>query len=235
MLVFTGTDRLSHFLWDAYEDENHIYHNEFLSHFRKVDGVIGEIVSKLESDDSIIMLSDHGFERLDTEVNVNCLLEEEGLLKLKADRRSTISGINSGTVAFALDPARIYINTKDYPEGAIDDSDKGKVLDYLEDLFLSLEHEGKPVIKKVFRKEELYYGPLIEMAPDMVLTANSGFDLKARVDAEQIFTRSMLHGKHTQHDAFLFARIPGQKKVLSDKPKIYEVYDLICRGKRAGR
>ena len=26
MLVFTGTDRLSHFLWDAYEDENHPHH-----------------------------------------------------------------------------------------------------------------------------------------------------------------------------------------------------------------
>jgi len=34
MLVFTGTDRLSHFLWDAYEDESHPYHSQFLDHFR---------------------------------------------------------------------------------------------------------------------------------------------------------------------------------------------------------
>jgi len=52
MLVFIGTDRLSHFLWDAYEDESHKYHSTFLEHFHQIDEV-----------------SDHGFELLEREVN----------------------------------------------------------------------------------------------------------------------------------------------------------------------
>lgn len=37
MLVFTGTDRLCHFLWDTYEDRTHKYDSSFLDHFRKLD------------------------------------------------------------------------------------------------------------------------------------------------------------------------------------------------------
>jgi predicted AlkP superfamily phosphohydrolase/phosphomutase len=43
MLVFTGTDRLVHFLWDAYENEDHRYRDVFQEHFRKIDRAIGEI------------------------------------------------------------------------------------------------------------------------------------------------------------------------------------------------
>jgi len=45
MLVFTGTDRLMHFLWDAYEDKDHRHHNSFLKHFRRIDQAIGEIAT----------------------------------------------------------------------------------------------------------------------------------------------------------------------------------------------
>jgi len=80
VLVFTGTDRLAHFLWDAYEDESHEHHEAFLDHFRQVDEVIGEIADNLSGDDALIMLSDHGFERLEKDVYVNYLLQEEGFL-----------------------------------------------------------------------------------------------------------------------------------------------------------
>jgi len=45
VLVFTGTDRLAHFLWDAYEDGSHRYREPFLNHFQQIDEVIGEIGS----------------------------------------------------------------------------------------------------------------------------------------------------------------------------------------------
>ena len=81
MLVFTGTDRLSHFLWNAYEDEYHRFHEDFLHHFHQIDEAIGEIYSRLDDDDLLIMLSDHGFERLDKSVNVNFYMRENGFLK----------------------------------------------------------------------------------------------------------------------------------------------------------
>jgi len=65
MLVFTGTDRLLHFLWNAYEDASHKYHDAFLDHFRRIDAEIGEIASRLTENDQLVIHSDHGFERLD--------------------------------------------------------------------------------------------------------------------------------------------------------------------------
>jgi predicted AlkP superfamily phosphohydrolase/phosphomutase len=74
MLTFTGTDRLMHFLFAAYEDKGHKYHNDFLNHFGRIDRAIGEIAAKLGDDDVLLMLSDHGLEKLETDVYVNYLL-----------------------------------------------------------------------------------------------------------------------------------------------------------------
>ena len=120
MLVFTGTDRLSHFLWDAYENPTHKYHSSFLNHFRKIDEVIGETSRRIDEDDCLVMLSDHGFELLDKHVNINYFLQEEGFLKLKHESTKNFSDIDSGSKAFTLDPARIYINRKGkYPRGSV--------------------------------------------------------------------------------------------------------------------
>lgn len=115
MLVFTGTDRLQHFLYNAYEDESHRFHSDFLEHFRKIDEVLGEIDDRLNEDDLLIMLSDHGFERLEESVNVNVYLREQGFLKLKKQSARSLNDIAEGTIAFTLDPSRIYINNEGIP------------------------------------------------------------------------------------------------------------------------
>ncbi|MDD5454422.1 MAG: alkaline phosphatase family protein, partial [Candidatus Ratteibacteria bacterium] len=166
MLVFTGTDRLMHFLWEAYEDKSHKYHTHFTEHFKKIDGIIGEIVKKCGDNDSIIFLSDHGFEKLEKDVNINFLLKKEGFLKFTPGEKENFSSIDYQTKAFALDPARIYINLKDkYPRGKVEQKEKDKIIEDLKVLFASLEYNGKKVIKKLFRKEEIYSGPLLEHAP----------------------------------------------------------------------
>jgi predicted AlkP superfamily phosphohydrolase/phosphomutase len=43
--VVTGTDRLHHFLFNAYADVNHPDHGRFLDFYHRVDGIIGRIVS----------------------------------------------------------------------------------------------------------------------------------------------------------------------------------------------
>jgi predicted AlkP superfamily phosphohydrolase/phosphomutase len=149
MLVFTGTDRLSHFLWDAYEDRKHKYHAAFLEHFRRVDVVIGEIAENLKKDDAIILLSDHGFELLEKDVYVNFILKEEGLLQLKDSPRPNLSHIDFPTKAFALDPARIYINLEHkYPCGSVSKEDQEKIIKDIEDIFNSLTIDNKKVIRR---------------------------------------------------------------------------------------
>lgn len=229
MLVFTGTDRLAHFLWKAYEDEAHEYHSAFLDHFRRVDEIIGEITSRLEEEDLLILLSDHGFESLEEEVYVNYLLRREGFLQLEGGSPD-LSGIAQGTRAFALDPGRIYLNLRGrYPRGEVGASDRDPVIADLTNLFTSLELDGRRVINRVYRREELYSGPFSERAPDLVLLAARGFNLKGDPQAEQLFGKSIFTGKHSQPDAFLLVRANSKALPVPARPGLTDVIGLIDR------
>lgn len=217
VLVFTGTDRISHFLWDAYEDKSHKRHLAFLDYFREIDEVIGEIVSKMEEKDILVMLSDHGFELLEKDVQVNRFLKERGFLRFSSDNPKNIGDIDPSTKAFALDPGRIYINLEDrYPRGSVKPEDKEVVIQELTEAFNSLEFEGRRVIKHVYRKEEIYEGPFMDRAPDLVLLGNKGFNLRAGIRAKRLFNKGVFTGKHSQGDAFLLTKNPSDNIISPD-------------------
>ena len=229
MLVFTGTDRLMHFLWNAYEDKEHQYHQDFLNHFHQIDEVIGEIKNKISNEDSLIILSDHGFEGLDKEVYINYLLKKEGFLKLQDTDEPTGTDIDYFAKAFALDPARIYLNLKDkYPHGSVEPKDKGKILEDLDSLFNSLKIENKKVIRDIYRKEEIYSGPLLDQAPDLILVGNKGFNLKGTMKADKLSDKGIFTGKHSQDDAFL---LTTNKINIPENPVVSDVVGLIKGGK----
>ena len=139
MFVFTETDRLMHFLWDAYEDKGNQYHRKFVEYFQRIDNAIGLILEQASPDDTVIMLSDHGFEKLDHDVFVSRILAEEGFLDFGSDGKPALQNISSKTTAFALDPSRIYLNRKGkYPCGSVDEGQEVNVVrtvDDPEDLF----------------------------------------------------------------------------------------------------
>ncbi|OGW13342.1 MAG: hypothetical protein A3G93_07830 [Nitrospinae bacterium RIFCSPLOWO2_12_FULL_45_22] len=230
MVVFTETDRLSHFLWDAYEDPSHKYHQAFLRHFSQIDEAIGEIKSRTNEDDSIILLSDHGFERTEKNVYISSYLKNEGFLKLKKPSSGNYSDIDHHTRAFALDPARIYIHLKGkYPRGSVEKEDRDKVICDLEALFSSIEIQGKKVIKRIYRKEEIFFGPLSPYAPDLVLLPHQGFDLKAGLKAKEPYGKDIFTGKHTQHDAFLLVSDHSDDDIMPNNPSVFDIAHIIGR------
>lgn len=228
MLVFTGTDRLSHFLWDAYENETHKYHSAFLEHFHQIDEVIGEIADRISKDDLLLILSDHGFELLEKEVNINFILRDNGFLKLKPESKRNYADIDYGTKAFALEPARICINLENkYPRGSVNVRDRDAVIEELTAIFNDLEFNETKIIKKIFRKEEVYKGPYLYKAPDLIIIPNEGFNLKASIKAKEPFEKSIFTGKHTQHDAFLLVNKCFEKDIAPDEPSVTDVCDII--------
>ena len=228
MLVFTGTDRLMHFLFDAYEDAEHEHHGFFLDHFRKIDGAIGEIAEKMADDDLLIMLSDHGFERLEKDVYVNHLLVSEGFLAFEPGSEPRLANISSATKAFALDPGRIYVNQKGkYPAGSVLEAEKDICLKDLEQLFWSLEIDGKKVIKRVYRKEEVYEGPCLDQAPELILLAEKGFNLKGSMASEELFGKGPFTGKHTYPDAFFLVNNKDLLTNFTDQPSVIDAGTFI--------
>ena len=230
MLVFTATDRLMHFLWEAYEDADHKYHDLFLRHFERIDGVIGEIAGRIRDEDLLIVHSDHGFERLDHDVYINYLLMQEGFLQFENTQDISLDKIGRETKAFALDPARIYLNRKErYPRGGVEQTEISEILDRLKILFESLRMNGRRVIKDIWKKEELYTGACADNAPDMVLVGAKGFNLKASIRSDKLYDKGVFCGKHTQDTAFLLIRDLANTTAVPDTPAISDIKAIIER------
>ena len=205
MFVFTETDRLFHFLWQAYEDKGHRYHGYFLDFFRRIDTIIGKKIQGIREGDALIILSDHGFEKMEREVYVNNFLKDNGVLQKDCYCENMELKIDASTEAFSLDPARIYVNCKDrFPRGGIEIGKKDKIMARLRELFSSWNIEGAKVISKIFSGEEIYEGLFKKFSPDLVLVPNKGFSLRSSFGVNGIYSDGLpFTGKHTHEGAFM--------------------------------
>jgi predicted AlkP superfamily phosphohydrolase/phosphomutase len=224
--VVTGTDRLHHFLWNAYQDETHPGHVRFLDYYRRVDGVIGRIADSFRkltgSDRSLHIMSDHGFCGIVQEVYLNAWLEREGYLGFTNPAPRGFEEIAPATTAFALDPNRIYLNRAGrFPAGTVRPEDAGGLRAEIARKLEGLEYEGRKVVRRVFPAEEIYQGPLVDQGPDLVVLGENGFDMKGSLKKKEVFGRTDLQGMHTWDDAlFWSASEEGTDLAISDLAKI---------------
>ncbi len=224
--VITDTDRLQHFEWNSIEDKNAKNHQRAMEFYSKVDELVGKIITRLESNDEIMMMSDHGFTGIEDEVYLNKILADNGFLKWEENPPANFAKIDSSSKAFVLDPSRIYIHKKGkYPKGTVEEKEVDKIKNELKDLFLGLKMDGKSVIKSVFSKEEIYQGELFDLAPDLVLISNYHFDLKGNIKSQKAFDKTHFTGMHTRDDAFLITDQNFDNK----KPHIEDLSDVILK------
>ncbi len=214
--VVTGTDRLHHFLWDAYEDDSSPYHEDFLDYYRRIDAMAGRLYEALDGKATFLAMSDHGFGPLRRDVYLNRWLEEEGYLAFRGEKKASVADMDPDrTRAFCLDPGRVYIHVKRrFPSGSVLPGKAAEALaDELAERLADLQFPGaggaERVIRRVYRKEELYHGPLLSSAPDLILLAEPGNNLRGATGKPAVFdTEGPFTGMHTQDDAFFLADRP---------------------------
>ncbi|MDI6809296.1 MAG: alkaline phosphatase family protein [Candidatus Eisenbacteria bacterium] len=207
-IVVTGTDRLHHFIWDAYEDSHHPHHEDFLTYYRKIDDFIHYISLKFQGMDgsgNLFILSDHGFCGTRKEVYINTVLQNQGFLHL-APGASSLDGVSENTRAFALDPARIYLNRKGrFPRGSVEKEDVEPMLRDITTVFDGLVLGGEKIVRRIVRNEDAYSGQWSQNGPDLLLVPENGFDLKGLVGAKDPLGERRLQGMHTWDNAFFFS------------------------------
>lgn len=205
-VVVTGTDRLHHFMMDAYQDPSHEHHDAFLDYYRAVDEFVGYVYDKFEGE-NFFVLSDHGFCRTRHEGYVNAVLAEHGYLKFTKEGATDLTDISESATAFALDPARIYVHRRGrFPRGSVGDGDVARIKAEIRSIFEGLTHEGEPVIRYIFDGDEVYSGAQARLGPDLLLVPHNGFDLKGRIGAPSAVGNRRLQGMHTWDDAFFLSR-----------------------------
>ncbi|MDI6845877.1 MAG: alkaline phosphatase family protein [Candidatus Saccharicenans sp.] len=208
--VITCTDRLHHFLWSAYEDTSHPFHQYFLDFYQQIDRIIGKILNAFkkmnESEENFFILSDHGFTGIVQEVYLNAWLAQNGYLSFNTPEPRSLNDISSKTVAFALDPNRIYLNLKNkFPRGRVEKSERKKLREEIAERLKKLEYNGRRVVRQVFMAEEVYSGRYTSRGPDLIVVSEPGFDLKGSIRKKEVFGRSYLQGMHTWDDAFFWS------------------------------
>ena len=211
-VIVTGTDRLHHFIWDAYEDESHPHHGGFLDYYRRVDDFVGHVYEKFSKTaypENFFLLSDHGFCRTKKEVYVNSVLTSLGYLQFDPPDSTSLEDVSEKTAVFALAPARIYIHRRGrFPRGSIPDEEVPSLKQELMSVFRSLSDGDDLIVRRIFDGAEVYSGPHADKGPDLLLVPNNGYDLKGRIGAPEVFGERRLQGMHTWDDAFFVTLRP---------------------------
>ena len=204
--VFMTTDRVNHFTFKHYEEDGE-YKKAFMEFYRKLDRYIGELRGALDDDVTLVVASDHGFTSLDYEVHCNEWLRQEGWLSFADDDHDELADIADDARAYSLIPGRFYINLEGRePRGGVpEDEYRETRADLKADLESLTGPDGTPVAKRVETKEDAFRGAHDDIAPDLVVIPNDGFDLKAGFGgADDVFGTGPRNGMHTFDNASLF-------------------------------
>ncbi|WP_439025567.1 alkaline phosphatase family protein [Haloarchaeobius sp. DT45] len=208
--VFMTTDRVNHFLFEDYERDGE-YKEEFLAFYEKVDDYLGKLREQLPEDVTMVVASDHGFTTLDNEVHLNEWLQREGWLEFETDEPEELADISSDARAYSFIPGRVYLNLEGRePRGSVPQEEYEAVRDELKADLEALEGpNGEKVAERVVEKEEAFRGDHEDIAPDLVIIPNHGFDLKAGFKGhDEVFTKGARNGMHSFDNASLFIDDP---------------------------
>jgi predicted AlkP superfamily phosphohydrolase/phosphomutase len=166
-----GPDRIQHAFW-ADHDPGHRHHDAaspyqdaIRAFYRFCDGLLGEAITRVPSDATLIVVSDHGARRMEGGICINEWLVRQGYLVLKepasAPAPLTPSMVDwSKTTAWASGGyyARIFINLAGREaDGTVAPSDYEATRQKLKDELEAIpDHEGRPLDTTAYRPEEIY-------------------------------------------------------------------------------
>ncbi|HHF43351.1 MAG: nucleotide pyrophosphatase [Candidatus Aminicenantes bacterium] len=89
MFVEIGLDRIHHAFWKYMDKQHHLYtpgnpyEDAILNYYRELDSLVGELISHVDKDTVILVVSDHGAKRMKGAFCINEWLIEQGYLVLK--------------------------------------------------------------------------------------------------------------------------------------------------------
>lgn len=205
-----------------------------LTYFRNLDEILAQACAQAGPETTIVMTSDHGFGPTEDVFHVNNWLAQRGYLAWSQDARASHNGNGDSallgvgqvarhtflldwnrTKAFATTPTSngIYIVAGGNGTAGVASRDYTAFRETLKQELLELRHPdtGKPVVTRVWTREEAFAGPYMAHAPDLTLALHDG-GLFSILPSEKVFSRRPhLSGAHRPEGIFI-ARGPGVRE-----------------------
>jgi predicted AlkP superfamily phosphohydrolase/phosphomutase len=182
--VEIGLDRIQHGFWQ-YHDPLHVsypgpgnpYETVVRDYYRLVDAEVAALLELLDDETTVLVVSDHGAQRLDGGFCINQWLIDRGLLALRS-RPAQPTPLSKLDVDWARTAAwgeggycgRLFLNVRGRePQGRVAAADYERVRD---DIAAALEatsgEDGPPAGTEVFRPERIYRS-VRNIAPDLIV------------------------------------------------------------------
>jgi predicted AlkP superfamily phosphohydrolase/phosphomutase len=192
--LFDTPDRIQHMFWRFREDGHPANQNGeaidpmrrvIEDHYRTCDTIIGQALQYADDQTLFITLSDHGMNSFQRGIHLNTWLYDNGLLALQ---KGVKPGEEAGeffqnvdwsqTKAYALGLGGIYLNLKGREEKGIVDKDEADALKaaIIKGLTgLADPERGQVAIRSVVNREDIYSGPYVDEAPDLLVNFSPGY------------------------------------------------------------
>jgi predicted AlkP superfamily phosphohydrolase/phosphomutase len=189
---FSSLDLNSHMFWRLMDPQHPQYDavlaaqngSAIESFYQQMDQVLGEVLPKLDSHTTLLVLSDHGFAPYYRSFNLNTWLLNQGYIRLKGDSNpdsnQPLANVDwSQTRAYGLGLNGLYLNLQGRESNGIVEA--GATADQL-----MAEIRGKllgvkdaktnlSVITRVDLASAAYQGPYARSGPDMLVGYNRGY------------------------------------------------------------
>jgi predicted AlkP superfamily phosphohydrolase/phosphomutase len=193
-MLYDTPDRVQHMMW-RFRDSQHPGFERDLApelatrieeHYQRCDALLGAVLDKADENTLLMVLSDHGFGSFRRAFDTNTWLWQNGLLALK-DGRKPDASLGEGfpavdwskTYAYAVGLGGVYLNFKGREGTGIleEGPEADRVRNAIQTGLAGLPDAAtqRPVIRSVSRREELYSGPFVNQAPDLLVNFHSGF------------------------------------------------------------
>jgi predicted AlkP superfamily phosphohydrolase/phosphomutase len=184
---FSSSDLQSHLLWwngdephptrELPETQDCFAHVKRL--YQRLDAVIGDVFDRYGSQATIIVMSDHGFANWGRQFNLNSWLRDAGYLSLAPECTSIMGdGVNWGeTAAYGLGINGLYLNLKGRERDGIIEpgAPQQALLTELAQRLEAVEDNGRRVIRKAYRADQVYHGNATALAPDLIVGYHRGY------------------------------------------------------------
>ena len=187
---FSSTDLQAHMFWWASDAKHPVREPEQARKFngviedlyRQIDGVVGRVQSRYP-DTTVMVMSDHGFANFRRQFNLNTWLRDNGYI-WPPDCDSLLAsptGRNvdwSQTRAYGLGLNGLYLNLAGRErDGIVSPQERDALLAEISAKLLEVRdpETGEQVITRVYRADEIYHGPMVEKAPDLLVGYKRGY------------------------------------------------------------
>ncbi|MEW5979272.1 MAG: alkaline phosphatase family protein [Acidobacteriota bacterium] len=237
---FGRVDQLGHMFWRTMDErhpahETQAYSKVIEQTYREMDSVLGRVRKRIGNQATLLVLSDHGFAPFYRAFHLNSWLRMNGYVSLlDFSEGSMLNNVDwANTRAYGLGFNGLYVNLKGRERQGIVEPGKEResLLAELTTKLLNLKdpNNGEPVVTKVYRAEEIYSGPFLKEAPDLIIGYNSSYRASWETTLGK-FPRELFRdnnekwsGDHLILADFVPGILISNRKIQSQSPALFDL------------